>query len=318
MKIAVQLLFLQILLSFNLFSIEFDSYYQKNYHYFMVGKNNAKIGFNIAYSNFTRDYDKNVYVKAINFGGTQKTSFGPSTISLNYIPYQPVTSGLSFIYGITDNFQIFFSGDIYEKYNYSYDSEYLEEYVDEDYVKSEITDKSGTPVLGFSINIPRKNGFFLISPYITIPFYQNTESNNKLLKKNHNISFEQNFGIGMYLNYSKFYENLFFELVYNFYTQNPTDNFSSYTEYNIGAYFGYIITEDIDIIKAGLITQKDYISHYEMFEENSEVLLKFDLILMVKLFNDYFLNFEYWYALPTDTIHSSTNYGLGLQVEYKF
>ncbi len=318
MKITVQLFILQIILSFNLFSIEFDSYYQKNYHYFMVGKNNAKIGYNIAYSNFTRDYDKNIYVKAINFGGTQKTSFGPSTISLNYIPYQPITSGLSFIYGVTDNFQIFFSGDIYEKYYYSYDSEYLEEYVDEDYVKSEITDKSGTPVLGFSINISRENGFFIISPYITVPFYQNTESNNKQLKKNHNISFEQNFGIGMYLNYSKFYENLFFELVYNFYTQNPTDNFSSYTEYNIGAYLGYILTEDIDILKMGFITQKDYSSYDEMFEDNSELILKFDLIFMLNIFDYYFLNFEFWNSLLSDRMDISNNYGLGLQIEYKF
>ncbi len=318
MKIIIQLYILQFFLSFNLFSIEFDSYYQKNYHYLMVGKDNAKIGLNFAYSNFERDYDQDIYIKTINFGGTQKTSFGPSTIGLNYIPYQPSTSGLSFIYGLTDNFQIFFSGDIYEKYYYSQDRDYFEEYNDEKYIKSTIVDKSGTPILGFSINIPRESGFFLISPYITVPFYQNTESNNKQLKNNKNDSFEQNFGIGIYLNFSKFYENLFFELIYNFYAQNQTDKVSPYSEYNIGAYLGYILSEDIDIIKVGFITQKDYSSNHEIFEDNSSLILKFDLIFMLNIFDYYFLNFELWNSLLSDRMDISNNFGLGLQIEYKF
>jgi len=321
MKIIVKLFILQILLSFNLFSLEFDSYYQKNYHYFMVGKNNAKIGFNFSYSNLIMDFDKNVSFQTIAFGGNQKTSFGPSAITMNYIPYQPVTSGLSIIYGITDNFQIFFSGNIYEKYYYSHNSEYFEEYeedISKKYVKSTIVDKFGTPFLGFSLNISFRNSFLIISPYFSLPFYQETKNTTVLLKNNSDISFEQGIGIGLYLNYNKYYENLFFDFIFNFYIQNKTDNFSNYNEYNFGTYIGYVVNEDIDIIKIGLIAQKKYVDIYGIYKENFETMLKFDMILSLNLFTDYCLNMEYWHLLPTDKIHTFSNYGLGLQIEYKF
>ncbi len=297
------IIFLSILSSLSLFADEFEdnSSYIKND--ILVGEGNFKVGFNLSYEYSKHTYESDSESKSIYF------SVGDTS---NFIPYQPMSSGIFAIYGINDSLQLFasFKGYQYSKYE-SKSSFYNNE--------NNTSVKGGSPFLGLTYGIYLEDILLSFSPYVSVPFYEKYKIEDE---KEDDKSFEQYWGYGFLLNFNYVKDN---------YLINAFVNYRKY-EYDIavlkyitlGFDFGLILNSSNDKLKAGILKESidNSIKANNPLElpthlSNTENYYKITITYNFNINSNNAINIQGYYYLPTEDKEDVTNYGIAFQFEFK-
>ncbi len=305
-----------ILFSFSLFSQEEFSEIQNNNHYLLNGQGNIKIGFNVSYSRLQNKDTSELYWDTTSFAGTGKSMTNFNLNNINFIPYQPTTSGLFISYGIFDNLQAFLSMDLYDVHgsNMFWISKRSDS--SSGYEHIEFKETLGTPILGISYGLTFDNMNLLLSPYISVPFFEKSTKPESHLDGDFDNSFKQSIGYGIAVDFIINLDNVFMNLLLNGYKVGEDDYAPEYSVYNLGIYAGYKINNENDFIKAGVITQK-LTTVYGSHSNDSDTIFRIDAIYSLNFINNINLNFECWYGLPTKILEDSHLFGASVQFLYK-
>ncbi len=305
-----------ILFTFSLFSQEESSKIANNNHYLLNGQGNIKVGLNISYSRLQSKDTSELYWDTTSFAGTGKSMNYFNLNNINFIPYQPTTSGLFVSYGIFDNLQAFLSMDIYDIHgsNMFWISKRSDS--SSGYEHIEFKETFGTPFLGVSYGLNFDNINILLSPYISVPFFEKSTKPERHFDGDFDNSFKQSIGYGIAVDFIIHIDNLFMNLLLNGYKVNEDDYSPEYSVYNSGIYAGYKINNENDFFKAGIITQK-FTTYQHSSSSDYDTIFRLDLIYSLNFINNINLNFECWYGLPTEILEDSYLYGIAVQFLYK-
>lgn len=294
-------LFILMFSTFLLFADEFDSNLNYIKNDILVGEGNFKAGFNLSYGYYKNNRFEDSESKSTSF------QFGSTN---NFIPYQPMSSGIFAIYGINDSLQLFAS---FKAFDYTQgknkSSSYYNEYTH--------IIKGGSPFIGVTYGIYIEDILLSISPYISVPFYEKYKyEDNKDHSYNTDNSFEQKFNYGFLLNFNFVKDSYLINGLIN-YTHEEGDYFNI-DSYIFGFDFGFVLNSFEDKVKIGIlqINYKSSSNEYQL-SDSEYVYYKVTLTYNFNINSNNAINLQAYYYLPTEDAENTTDYGIAFQFEFK-